>query len=228
ARQRGTHTAGVLGGSGPQAPLAGAVVLPREHDDRTLVTVSALGQVKRTELSEFVDARQRSLVAAGVRDGDGIVAVSVAGDDDHLLLANDAGLVTRFPVTEVRRMGRSATGVAGMNLPEGARLVSATVLPSGTDDAEVITVDADGRAKRAAVTEYPPKSRGTKGVKTGDHATLRFCGVAGDLHVGTEPPSVVRPVDVAQGRRAGAMTTELGAGAVTGPVIVEHVAIADN
>ena len=221
ARQRGSHASGVLGTAGPQAPLIGGVVLPRGADERTLVTVSASGQVKRTALAEFVDARQRSLQAAGVRDGDRLVCVTVAGDDDHLVVAHDGGLVTRFRVAEVRPMGRSAAGVAGMNVPDAAKVVSATVLPAGRDDAQLVAVDADGRAKRTSVTEYPAKGRGGKGVKTGDHDTLRFCGVATDLHVGTEPPTVVRPVDVAEGRRAGPMTTEFDAGRVTGPVIPE-------
>ncbi len=224
AKQRGAHAGGVLASAGPDAPLVGAVALPRSGDDATLVTVSASGQVKRTALAEFVHARQRSLQAAGVRAGDRLVGVVVAGDQDHLVVAHDGGLVARFRLADVRPMGRTAAGVTGMNVPHGTTVVSATVLPAGRDDAEIVTIDAAGRAKRTPAADYPAKGRGGKGVKTGDHGSLRFCGVAADLHVGTEPPSVVRPVDIAEGRRAGPMTTDLDGGAVTGPVTPEHTA----
>jgi DNA gyrase subunit A len=203
ANQRGTHVGGVLGG-GPAAPLAGAIVLPRrgEVDGVSVLTVSAGGQVKRTTASEFVDARSRSLQAAGVKGGDRIVAVALCRDDDHLLLASDAGLVTRFAATEVRSMGRSAAGVGGMNLTAGAAIVAVSVVAGGRDDLEVVTLAADGTGKRAPAADYPLKGRGGKGQITGTDALL-WCGVAADLHVGGDEPGVLRPIDLVESKRAG-------------------------
>ena len=203
-------------GGGPDAPLAGAV--PLTDTDATLVTVSAAGQVKRTALGEYAEAKQRSLQAAGVKGDDRIVAVTRCRDDDHLLLANDAGLVARFPAGEARVMGRSAAGVAGMKVPAGAEVVSATVVPGGSDEGEVATVSADGTVKRTPLAEYPAKGRGGKGVVTGTDALL-WCGVARDLHVHGERPQVLRPVDLPEARRAGrgAAVEE----PVAGPVVVE-------
>ncbi|MEX0592088.1 MAG: DNA topoisomerase (ATP-hydrolyzing), partial [Nitriliruptoraceae bacterium] len=80
ANQRGTHVSGLLG-AGPDGPLAGAVQLPPDgSDDLTIVTVTASGQVKRTAAAEFSNARQRTLQAAGVREGDRIVAVMIGRD----------------------------------------------------------------------------------------------------------------------------------------------------
>ena len=220
ASQRGTHAGGLLGG-GPDAPLAGAVPL---IDDAHLflVTVSATGQVKRTALAEFVEARQRSLQAAGVKKGDRLVAAVLCREDDELLLAHDGGYVTRFAVAEVRAMGRSAAGVGGMNVPKGASIVSATVVPAGGADAagagaggagaggagagaagiEVLTITPDGTAKRSPIADYPLKGRGGKGLVTGSDA-LAWCGVAADLHLQTDPPHVIRPIDVDEAKRAG-------------------------
>jgi DNA gyrase subunit A len=198
--QRGTHVGGLLGG-GPDAPLVGAVALTSDAD-ATLVTVSAAGQVKRTALSEFAEARQRTLQAAGVKSGDELAAVTSARDGDHLLVAHDDGQVARFGVDDVRVMGRSAAGVAGMDVPKGARVVSLTVAPAGSDDGEVLTVGADGTAKRAPLADYPLKGRGGKGVKAGPDR-LVWCGVAADLHLNGEPPQVLRPVDVVESKRAG-------------------------
>ncbi len=216
ANQRGTHVAGVVGG-GPDAPLAGAVALTGEND-LTLVTVSAGGQVKRTALAEYAEAKQRSLQAAGVKNDDRIVAVTRCRDEDHLLLANDAGLVARFPAADVRPMGRSAAGVAGMKVPDGAAVVAATVVPHGSDEGEVATVSTDGTVKRTPLDEYPTKGRGGKGVVTGTDRLL-WCGVAGDLHLHGERPTVVRPVDLPEAKRAG-KGTSLDEG-VAGPVVAE-------
>jgi DNA gyrase subunit A len=198
---RGTHLGGVLGG-GPDDPIAGAVVLPRDPTGWTVVTASAGGQVKRTAAAEFAEARQRSLQAAGVKAGDRIVAVALCRDEDHLLLAHDHGLVTRFAAEEVRAMGRSAAGVAGVQVPPGAAVVSLSVVPGGSDDGEVVTIGADGTGKRTPLAEYPVKGRGGKGLVTGAEQ-LWWCGVAADLHLGGDDPQVVRPADLGEARRAG-------------------------
>jgi DNA gyrase subunit A len=219
ANQRGTHAGGLLGG-GPDAPLAGAVVV---SDDPawSVVTASARGQVKRTAQAEFADARQRTLQAAGVKDGDRIVGVARCRDDDHLLVAHDGGYVTRFAADEVRPMGRTAAGVAGMNVPAGTEVVALSVVPAGSDGGEVVTVAGDGTAKRSPLADYPVKGRGGKGLITGSDALL-WCGTAADLHVGGDDPAVVRPVDLPEAKRAGR-----GLGLATPParpIVAEQVA----
>ena len=209
ANQRGTHAGGVLG-AGPDRPLVGAVVLPggpdaarAVSDTATLVTASAGGLVKRTLLRELHETRARTLQVAGVRDGDRLAAVTICDDNQHLLLAHDGGLVTRFAADEVRAMGRTATGVAGMAVPAGARIVALSAVPSDDDGThEVLTVGVDGIGKRTPLGEYPVKGRGGKGLQTGS-VPLAWCGVAGDLHLPTDPPLVVRAVDLPEARRAG-------------------------
>jgi DNA gyrase subunit A len=87
--QRGTHVGGLLGG-GPDAPIVGAVALGADAT-LSLVTISAGGQVKRTAITEFTDARQRTLQAAGVKAGDELAAATTARDGDHLLVAPRRG-----------------------------------------------------------------------------------------------------------------------------------------
>jgi DNA gyrase subunit A len=200
ASQRGTHVGGLLGG-GPDAPLAGAVAIT-DDPAWSVVTASASGQVKRTAQTEFAEARQRTLQAAGVKAGDRLVAVTRCRDDDHLLVAHDGGFVTRFAADEVRPMGRTAVGVAGMNVPKGATVVALTVVPGGSDAGEVLTIAGDGTGKRSPLADYPVKGRGGKGLVTGTEMLL-WCGVAGDLHLGGDEPATVRPVDLPEARRAG-------------------------
>jgi DNA gyrase subunit A len=217
--QRGTHAGGLLGG-GPSAPLAGAILLDEAAADATLVTVSEAGQVKRTLLSEFLSARQRSIQATGLKAGDALAAVAVCWEDDHLVLAHDGGMAVRFAAEEVRPMGRSATGVAGIQVPSGGRVVALSVLPRGDEDAELLAVAADGTAWRHPVAEVAVKGRGGKGVQVG-RAPLLWCGIAADLHLAGPEPTVVRPVDIAAGRRTGRGTALERP--VAGPVVAEIV-----
>ncbi len=218
ASQRGTHVGSLLG-TGPDGPLAGAVALPADSSGWTVMTVTAAGQVKRTAVAELSESRQRSLQAAKVRAGDELVAVALCRDDDHVILANDAGLVTRFAASDVRVMGRAAAGVTGMSVPSSHRVVSVSIVQGGSDAGEVITVGIDGSAKRAPLADYPSKGRGGKGVQTGARPLL-WCGVAADLHVAGDPALVVRAVDVAESRRTG--RGSMLDSAVTGPAVAEQ------
>ncbi len=215
ARNRGTALSGHLGTE--VGDVVGAVALIGTD---AVTTVSAGGQVKRTEVAEYTSSRTGELQVTGLKDGDRVATVLLSGDDDHLLVATSDGMVTRFAADDVRTMGRTASGVAGMNVSTGARVVSATAVPGGRDDAgPVLTVGADGSVKATGLDEYLVKGRGAKGVTTGTD-DLAFCGVATAVHVTGDPPALWRAVDVDEARRAaGGTTTGL---VVTGPVVAEQ------
>jgi DNA gyrase subunit A len=196
---RGTHVGGLLGG-GPDHPIIGALVVPQDADTVTLITASANGLVKRSALSEISGSRQRSITAAGLKPGDELVAATLCRDGDELVMAHDGGLAIRFSADDVRPMGRSAAGVAGLRT-DGARVVALEVLPAG--GGTVISVSSSGTLRRFALDELSVTGRGGKGVKVGD-VPLAWFGPRADLHltVGSEP-TVVRGDDVTTGRRTG-------------------------
>ncbi|MEX0658973.1 MAG: DNA topoisomerase (ATP-hydrolyzing) [Egibacteraceae bacterium] len=216
-RHRGTTLAQLLG-DGASAPLVGAV---RLEDAESVVTVSAAGLVKRSERAEYA-GRTRAMIAAGVRDGDRLVALVTCGEDDHLVLAHDGGQVIRFPAADVRTTGRTATGVSGLTVPDGHRVVAVSVVPDGGEDEwDLLTLGGEGSALRSPLADYPAQGRGGKGVQTGAVPTA-WCGLATDLHVPGDTEAVVlRPTDVAAGRRAGRATAATGR--VTGTVVAEQV-----
>ena len=214
-RQRGTSIAQLLGDSA-DTTIAGALLLTSEVE--TVLTVSARGLVKRTERSEF-EGRLRTMIAAGVKDDDAIVAALACRETDHVLLAHSGGLVIRFAAEEARPMGRAAAGVAGMSVPKGERVVSATVAPGDDDQAWVLTVDTDGGAKRTALGEYPAKGRGGKGLQTGA-GSLAFCGVGGDLHVPAAGEPVLLEVERLPQAKRPAKCAPMTA-AVQGPAVAE-------
>ncbi len=202
-KHRGTKLAEAAGVE-PRAPITAAVVLPRSGDtDLTLATVSARGQVKRSGAAEYVGTRRTHLEAAGRSDGDDrIVAAVLCRDDDQLMLAHSGGYVVRFPAgEEVRTMGRGASGVIGMRVPDDERIVAASAVPGGQDDGHVLTVGADATIKSSPLADYSVQGRGGKGLITGVD-DLRWCGVATDLHLAADEPTVVRPVDVPEAGRS--------------------------
>ena len=145
----------------------------------------------------------------------------MSDDTDDLMLATSDGMVTRFSAQDVRAMGRTASGVTGMNVARGAHIVSATVVLADVEaDQVVVTIGTDGTAKQTALEEYLAKGRGAKGVTTGIEPTA-FCGVAADVHVTAEPPDVLRRVALAEARRGnGGDPTGT---TVTGPVVAEQL-----
>jgi DNA gyrase subunit A len=200
-RDRGTPAVQVTGHA-LEGDVVAAVPLLTDPAGWSLVTVSDGGSVKRTDLSEYTDSRVRQVQAAGTKDGERLVAALLVRDGDDLLLATDAGQVVRFPVDDVRTMGRTASGVAGMNTGR-AHVVTATALPGGSDDGEVLTLGSDGVAKRTVLAEYPRQGRGGKGVLTGITPTA-WCGLAADLHVGDDDGwRVVAPDDAPVRGRSG-------------------------
>ena len=215
---RGTHVGGLLGG-GPDRPIVGALVVPVDVDDVTLVTASAAGLVKRTPLAEIAGSRQRSIMAAGLKPGDELVAAVLCRDGDELVMAHDGGLGIRFAADDVRPMGRSAAGVAGIRTA-GAQVVSLEVLPAG-DVGTLLSVSTSGVVRRFAADEIAVTGRGGKGVKVGD-VPLSWLGPRADLHLNVgEEAVVVRGADVTTSRRTG-RGTALG-GTVLGVVAAEHV-----
>jgi DNA gyrase subunit A len=120
----------------------------------------------------------------------------------------------------VRAMGRSATGVIAMQVPEGERIVAASIVSADAEDLEVLTVSADGGVRRTPLDEYPLKGRGGKGLQAGADP-LAWCGVAEVILVPTEEDTVVLEAGAAPpGRRAGKLAPATTA--VTGPVVAQR------
>lgn len=210
--RRGTAVGAVLG-EGPPAPLAGAVVMG-EHP--FVLTVSAKGQVKRTERGEY-EIRNRAMAAAGTKAGDRIVAVLGVEEDDEVLLAHSGGLAIRFPVSAVNPMGRTASGVAGMKVPGDTTIVSASVV---SEHGDVIVLDTAGNAKVVPGGDFPLQGRGGKGVLTGVDA-LSWAGSGRTLHVPTaEGWTTVRPETLTPASRARPAVPALPA--VTGQPVAEY------
>ncbi|KFN46258.1 DNA gyrase subunit A [Arenimonas malthae CC-JY-1] len=144
-----------------------AVLPVREFgDDHFVFFATRDGTVKKTPLSEYSRPRSTGIWAINLDEGDGLVDVQLTDGNRNVMLFASNGKAVRFDESEVRPMGRTATGVRGMRLKEddegqGAKVVSMIVVDG---DGDILTASENGFGKRTAVSEFPRKGRGTQGV----------------------------------------------------------------
>ena len=135
----------------------------KQDDDFTkyLVFVTKNGIVKRTPIEEFDSIRKGGKIAIVLRDDDELISVKPSCGKNEIVIGASNGRMVRFDENEVRSMGRSSSGVKGMEL-EGAHVVGAEVVESGH---MVLIVTENGYGKQSEIDEYRLTHRGSKGVK---------------------------------------------------------------
>lgn len=159
------------------------------EEDKFVVMATAGGIVKKIALTEFSRPRSNGIIALNLRDEDELIGVDITNSSNEIMLFSSQGRVVRFAENAVRAMGRLATGVRGIKLAltndisddESAveiedisddnteasldlnidKVVS-LVVPKG--EGEILTATQNGYGKRTQLSEYPTKSRNTKGV----------------------------------------------------------------
>lgn len=129
------------------------------------------GVVKKTSLTEFANKRSRNLGinAISIREDDELLDAILTRGNSEIMLAAKGGLCVRFSESQVRDMGRGASGVRGITLQEGDEVVSAVCYNVASENAlnhTALVVSQHGFGKRTSFEDYRLTSRGGKGVKT--------------------------------------------------------------
>jgi DNA gyrase subunit A len=159
-----------------------AVIPTRDFkENKYLVFATAKGQIKKTEFLDYnTPIKADGIIAIKIRDGDELVQVRLTSGEDDILMVSHSGHASRFSESLVRPMGRSTSGIRGMNVAaKGNRVLAMDI---ARDDTELFVVTENGYGKRTPVAEYPVKGRGTKGVLTAK-LTEKKGGLAGALIV---------------------------------------------
>jgi DNA gyrase subunit A len=158
-------------------------ILPvREYeDDKYVLMATANGTVKKTPLTAYSRQRASGIIAINLNEGDSLIGADITDGSNDIMLFTDHGKVVRFneklrdsetgevkidPETgeemlALRPMGRTATGVRGIKMPDGVKVVS-LIVPK--NDGAILTVTENGYGKRTPLEDYPAKSRATQGV----------------------------------------------------------------
>lgn len=131
---------------------------------QSLLFFTRKGQVKRTELKEYMTNRSSAIVACKVSDDDEVIQVSLSDYSKQLILVTRKGMCIRFREDEVNTMGRAASGVRGIQLKDDDEVISAEFVQE--DEGELLVISDLGYAKRTLLCDYPLQGRGGKGTVT--------------------------------------------------------------
>jgi len=129
-------------------------------DHKYIFMATSAGTVKKTPLSEFERQRTSGKIAIDLAENDSLVGVAVTDGQQNVLLFSSAGKAVCFNESEVRSMGRTASGVRGMRLQEGQKVISLIIATEGT----VLNITENGYGKRTRLEEFTCHKRGGQGL----------------------------------------------------------------
>ncbi len=160
---RGSHIKSLLMVTANE-DITTTVALKDFKDDEFLFMATANGVVKKTPTSEFKNAKVRGTTAVRLDDGDMLVSSILSSGNDELLLVSRRGQALRIEEEDVRPMGKTSRGVAGLKLSEGDELTSAIRIEK-EEDSRILVVTEKGIGKRVDPAEFNSHGRGTGGQK---------------------------------------------------------------
>ena len=139
-------------------------ILSISKDDNSdyITFVTRKGLVKRTKIEEFDSIRKSGKIAITLKEDDELLFVTKTDGNNEIVIGSSNGRLVRFNENEIRVMGRTASGVKGIEIPEDAICVSAEKVDPTSD---ILIITENGYGKRTNIEEYRLTHRGSKGVK---------------------------------------------------------------
>lgn len=132
-----------------------------KDDTKYLLFVTKDGLVKKTAIEEFANIRTSGKICINLKDNDELIAVKRTNGNNYILLGSETGRMVKFKEDKIRAMGRTASGVKGINL-DGSKCICAEVV---NEDDKILLVTVKGYGKKTLVSDFRETSRGSKGVK---------------------------------------------------------------
>ena len=133
----------------------------QEEENNNIVFCTQNGLIKRTALSEFENIRKSGKIAISLKENDQLISVKKTTGENEIVIASSNGRMIRFNEQEIRIMGRTASGVKGIDLGDG-KCVGCEI---ANNDEQILVVTEKGYGKRTNISEYRMTHRGSKGVK---------------------------------------------------------------
>ena len=141
-----------------------------------IIIATSKGIIKKTELSAYSRPRRGGIVAVNIREDDSLIEAKQSSGNNDVIIATKNGYSIRFRESDVREMGRTATGVKGITLRESDQVIGMVVVKR---EATLLSVSERGMGKRSNIGDYRVQSRGGKGIiamkvneKTGHIVTM--------------------------------------------------------
>jgi DNA gyrase subunit A len=149
-------------GMEPGEKVAAIVEVPKIEPGKFVVTISKRGQIKKTEVSEYENFREKGIIGVKIEGDDQLLGAALTDGTREILIATKQGQSIRFSETEVRSMGRSTVGVRGINVADDDQVVGLAV--TEPERQHVLAVCEKGYGKRTPLEDFRLQSRGGKGI----------------------------------------------------------------
>ena len=184
-------------------------LLPLEKDEKVNVMLKATpkdieqyivlctqtGVIKRTNLKEFENIRTSGKIAISLKENDELISAKITEGNSQILIAASNGRIIRFNESEIRIMGRTASGVRGIDIGDGI----AVGMEVSLDNSEVLVVTENGYGKKTTIDQYRMTHRGSKGVKglnvtekNGNIVSIKIVDGTEDLIIITNSGIIIR------------------------------------
>lgn len=181
----------------PDEMIAAFIAVKQFTDDQYVMMVTEQGLVKKITLSDFSNPRKNGITATNLKKGDTLTDAKLTDGHHDVVIGTHNGLAIRFSEKEIRPMGRTASGVRGIRLKKGDRVVGVVTLRRlGTT---ILISTERGFGKRSAVKDYRLSHRGGKGIftvkttqKTGKMVAIKGVVDSDDIVIVTANGMVIR------------------------------------
>ena len=135
--------------------------IEREEKSQFVVFCTQNGLIKKTDIKEFDSIRSNGKIAITLKEDDSLISVKKSLGNNEILMASSNGRMIRFNESELRPLGRTASGVKGIDVSGGV----CVDMEIGDSESDVLVVTENGYGKKTKITEYRMTHRGSKGVK---------------------------------------------------------------
>ncbi|MBX3261477.1 MAG: DNA gyrase subunit A [Labilithrix sp.] len=149
-------------GMEPGEKVAAIVEVPKIEEGKFVVTLTKRGQIKKTEVTDYENFRQKGIIGVKVEDGDHLLAAVLTDGAREFLIATKQGQSIRFSEDQVRAMGRGTVGVKAIDVAEDDQVVGMAV--TDPERQHVLAVCDKGYGKRTLLDEFRAQNRGGKGI----------------------------------------------------------------
>jgi DNA gyrase subunit A len=149
-------------GMEPGEKIAAITPVMEMKEGTFIVTLTRKGQIKKTEVTEYENFREKGIIGVKIEDGDQLLGAALTDGNREIIVATKQGMSIRFDEKQVRPMGRSTVGVRAIDLSEGDAVVGLGVTSDG--EPKVLAVCEKGYGKRTPLSEFRPQNRGGKGI----------------------------------------------------------------
>jgi len=143
----------------------------KDQKQFSLMMITKLGIVKKVAIESFQEVRKSGLIAITLGDKDELLSTMFVEKTDSVILVTEFGQAIRFQESDVRQMGRSASGVRAIKLRKDDVVIHAGLVKKDTSQTEIMVISNNGFGKRTVIKEYKIQKRGGSGIKTAQITT---------------------------------------------------------